>query len=84
MKLSIEQYEDTGNPKILLDDFPITTNYCHLPDNQTALDTATFPDVLQSLLALGICEFAGHLVKCNAGTFPVIKLNILPGQGIEI
>lgn len=84
MKITLTKYEKTGNPELLFDGVPVTVNYCHLPGNQTALDVINFPEILESLTALGICEDTGNIVKCNAGIFPVVVLKEIPEEGLEI
>lgn len=84
MKITVGFYEETGNPEILFDELPVTVNPCHLPRGGTALNTRDFPEALECLETLELCENTGNVVKCNAGVFPVIELKNFPEEGVEI
>lgn len=83
MTVTIESYSDTGNPKICFDGLPVTANYCHLPRSCTALNTQEFPEALDCLTALDVCEDTTNIVKCNAGVFPVVTVKFTK-DSIEI
>ena len=55
MKITVGFYEETGNPEILFDEFPVTVNPCHLPRGGTALNTRDFPEALECLETLELC-----------------------------
>ena len=84
MKITTKPYEETGNPEILFDELSVTVNPCHLPRGGTALNTTDFPEALECLEALELCENTRNVVKCNAGVFPVIELKNFPEEGVEI
>lgn len=83
MTVTIESYSDTANPKICFDGLAVTVNYCHLPHGCTALNIQDFPEVLDCLTALNVCEDTTNFVKCNAGVFPVVTVKFTK-DSIEI
>lgn len=74
MTVTIESYPDTGNLMICFDGLSVTVNHCHLPRGCTALNVQEFPEALDCLTALGVCEDTTNIVKCNAGVFPVVTV----------
>lgn len=84
MKLVLTTYDDTGNARVVLDDIDLTDNSCGLPRGLVALNTEDFPDSPDLMIALGLGESTGDVLKAHGNIFPIFKTTFVETTEIEI